>query len=29
MTTDHPYSDHRIALQSAVIEWLEARAATR
>jgi pimeloyl-ACP methyl ester carboxylesterase len=29
MTTDHPYSDHRIALQSAVIEWLEARDATR
>jgi pimeloyl-ACP methyl ester carboxylesterase len=25
MTTDHPYSDHRIALGSAVVEWLEHR----
>jgi hypothetical protein len=24
MTTDHPFSDHRIALESAVVEWLEA-----
>jgi uncharacterized protein len=29
MTTDHSYSDHRIALQSAAIEWLEARDVTR
>jgi pimeloyl-ACP methyl ester carboxylesterase len=25
MTTDHPFSDHRIALESAVVEWLAAR----
>ena len=25
MATDHPYSDHRIALESAVVEWLIAR----
>jgi pimeloyl-ACP methyl ester carboxylesterase len=24
MQTDHPYSDHRIALQEAVVNWLEA-----
>ena len=23
MATDHPYSDHRIALESAVVEWLQ------
>jgi hypothetical protein len=23
MDTDHPYSDHRIALESAVVGWLE------
>lgn len=23
MATDHSYSDHRIALETAVIEWLE------
>ena len=23
MATDHGYSDHRIALETAVIEWLE------
>lgn len=23
MATDHPYSDHRIALESAIVEWLE------
>ena len=23
--TDHPYSDHRIALESAVVQWLENR----
>jgi len=23
--TDHPYSDHRIALESAVVDWLESR----
>jgi pimeloyl-ACP methyl ester carboxylesterase len=25
MTTDHPFSDHRIALESAVVAWLQAR----
>jgi len=25
MATDHPYSDHRIALESAVVEWLQKR----
>jgi hypothetical protein len=25
MLTDQPYSDHRIALESAVVEWLEHR----
>lgn len=25
METDHPFSDHRIALESAVLEWLEKR----
>jgi len=25
MATDHPYSDHRIALESAVVEWLQQR----
>ena len=25
MTTDHPYSDHRIALESTVVDWLAAR----
>jgi uncharacterized protein len=25
MTTDHPYSDHRIALESAVLDWLAKR----
>jgi pimeloyl-ACP methyl ester carboxylesterase len=24
MTTDHPFSDHRIALESAVVQWLDA-----
>ena len=23
--TDHPYSDHRIALESEVVQWLESR----
>jgi pimeloyl-ACP methyl ester carboxylesterase len=25
MATDHPYSDHRIALEAAVVDWLEHR----
>jgi pimeloyl-ACP methyl ester carboxylesterase len=25
MTTDHPYSDHRLALETAVVDWLQAR----
>jgi pimeloyl-ACP methyl ester carboxylesterase len=25
MVTDHPYSDHRIALESAILEWLQKR----
>jgi pimeloyl-ACP methyl ester carboxylesterase len=25
MATDHPYSDHRIALESAVVDWLQQR----
>jgi hypothetical protein len=24
MATDHAYSDHRIALQQAVVDWLQA-----
>jgi len=27
MATDHPYSDHRIALEAAVVDWLEHRRA--
>jgi 5-enolpyruvylshikimate-3-phosphate synthase len=23
MHTDHPFSDHRIAMQAAVVNWLE------
>jgi len=26
METDHPYSDHRIALESAIVTWLEKHA---
>jgi len=25
MATDHAYSDHRIALQKAVVDWLQAQ----
>ena len=28
MDTDHPFSDHRIALESVVVDWLERRAGT-
>jgi uncharacterized protein len=28
METDHPYSDHRIALESAIVTWLEKHAGT-
>jgi 5-enolpyruvylshikimate-3-phosphate synthase len=24
MHTDHPFSDHRIAMQAAIVNWLEA-----
>ena len=23
MDTDHPYSDHRIALETAIVDWLQ------
>ena len=26
METDHPYSDHRIALEAAIVTWLEKHA---